>query len=248
MEVMSMDLVCQVCEDGECIDAVRAFFDQWTLYQKIMHNDYLYHNETYEILHELLSGSFHEPFSVLDLGCGDAFFMAKALFGTLVDRYSGVDISRSALDLARNNMSEIPCSKSFVNGDFYSVTDEDLGKFDLIWIGLSMHHLSLLQKDHFIARCCQVLKPDGRLMAFEPTMRDGEDRDEFNKRWQNVCMSRWNALSDDEKESISNHVFTSDFPESLTTLKQIGTSHGFSDVKSLFCDPDEIYHLACFQR
>ncbi|HWQ19789.1 MAG TPA: class I SAM-dependent methyltransferase [Methanotrichaceae archaeon] len=245
---MSLDQVCQVCEDGERIDAVRTFFDQWNLYQKIMHNDYLYHHKIYKMLHELLSVSSHEPFSVLDLGCGDAFFMSKALSGTPVDRYTGVDISAIALDLARNNMAERPCSKSFVNGDFYALLDGDMDRFDLIWIGLSMHHLSLLQKDHFITRCCQILKPDGCLMAFEPTMRDGEDRDEFCRRWRNVCICKWNALSDEEKEAISGHVYSSDFPESLTTLRQIGTCHGFRDVKSLFCDPDEIYQLACLQK
>lgn len=243
-----MDQACQVCEDNERIDVVRAFFDQWNLYQKIMHNDYLYHHEIYKILHELLAVSFHEPFSVLDLGCGDAFFMGKAVSDTLVDRYVGVDISEIALDLARNNMADVPCSRSFVKGDFYALLDGDMGKFDLIWTGLSMHHLSLLQKDHFIAKCCQILKPDGRLMAFEPTMRDGEDRDEFCRRWRNVCISKWNALSDEEKEGISRHVFSSDFPESLTTLRQIGTRHGFRDVRSLFCDADELYQLACFQR
>jgi SAM-dependent methyltransferase len=244
---MPIDQVFQRCED-ERIDVVRAFFDQWTLYQKIAHNDYLYHYEAYKILHELLASSFNRPFLVIDLGCGDASFMTGALLGTAVDGYVGVDISSVALDLARNNMAEITCSKSFLNGDFYALLDEDIGKFDLIWIGLSMHHLSLQQKDHFIARCCQALKPGGKLMVLEPTMRDGEDRGEFCRRWHDVCMSKWNALLDGEKQAISTHVFDSDFPESILTLRRIGTGHGFKEVESLFCDPDDIYHLICFQK
>ncbi len=224
------------------------FFDQWSLYKKIMNKNYLYHCEIYNILHEHLAFSFHEPFSVLDLGCGDAFFMAKALSGTVVDRYTGIDVSSIALDLARSNMAEMTCNKSFINGDFYALLWGDIGKFDLIWIGLAMHHLSLQQKDHFIDRCSQNLTPDGRLIVSEPIMREGENRDTFIERWWAICSSHWNALSWEEKEAIYEHVLSSDFPEALTSLRKIGFCHNFREVQSLFCDPNEIYQLVCFKR
>lgn len=55
------------------------FNNQWILYQKILNNNYMGHQEIYDILHEFLLSNFQKPFKMLELGCGDATFTAKAL-------------------------------------------------------------------------------------------------------------------------------------------------------------------------
>ncbi|MDY7013154.1 MAG: ubiquinone biosynthesis protein UbiE, partial [Cyanobacteriota bacterium] len=61
------------------ISSNEFFNQQWQLYQKILFNNYMGHQEIYGVLHELLINDLKKPFSLLDLGCGDASFTAQAL-------------------------------------------------------------------------------------------------------------------------------------------------------------------------
>jgi SAM-dependent methyltransferase len=243
---MAQDAAQKANCDVEKVDEVREYFNGWSLYQKAMCANYLHHMEVYKLLHELMESSL-EAFSILDLGCGDAHFMAEALSSTGIERYTGVDISPVALDLARKNLQAINCQKSFLNRDLSSVVEEVAEEQDLIWTGLSMHHLTHSQKGRFISRCFQILKPGGRLLAYEPTLREGEDVDHHTQRWWEVCKSQWNDLTPEEKTAMYRHVASSDFPESVSVMKEMGLSSGFREVKSLFCDRCEIYQLISFQ-
>jgi methylase of polypeptide subunit release factors len=51
-----------------------------------------------------LGGIAIEPFSFLDLGCGDAATLAPVLKGCQVKSYNGVDLSEPALALAVKNL------------------------------------------------------------------------------------------------------------------------------------------------
>jgi SAM-dependent methyltransferase len=245
---MAQDLALQTRFDREKINEVREYFNQWSIYQKAMCNNYLHHVEVYGMLHDLMANSFGRPFSVLDLGCGDALFIAEALCSTRVERYTGVDISSVALDLARKNLKGTNYQKSLVNGDILAFVD-DLGEnHDLIWIGLSMHHLARNQKERLISRCGQILRSGGLLMVYDPVLREGEDISHHTQRWWEMCRNQWNALTPEEKDAMHNHVSSSDFPESMSALKEMGLSCGFRGIRSLFCDPCKIYHLILFQK
>lgn len=234
--------------EKENIDLVKGFFDRWQLYKKVMDNNYLHHLETYAILHDFLSSHFKNPFSIIDLGCGDASFMAHALQHTKVWKYAGVDISRIALEMARKSMASLDCEKLFLNQDLIAFMNRCHHDADIIWMGLSFHHLSLAEKDSFVSRCNRALTKGGFLMVFDPVMRDYEGRDEFLNRWWDLNQRDWRALSVRERQSLRQHVFLSDFPESLNTFMEMGKENGFSRVFSPYCDPDEIYRLVCFKK
>ena len=52
--------------------SAKEFFNrQWELYQKVLNNNYVGHQEIYDVLHKLLA-QWSKPFTMLDLGCGDA--------------------------------------------------------------------------------------------------------------------------------------------------------------------------------
>ena len=97
--------------------AVREFFDGWSLYKRIVDNDYLCHRSAKRALCEWFDG-FDRPFSFLDLGCGDAAFSAEILSGRPVSSYTGMDLSPVALDLAMENTRRLMTPVSLVSGDF----------------------------------------------------------------------------------------------------------------------------------
>jgi SAM-dependent methyltransferase len=227
---------------------VKSFFDQWQLYKKIVDNNYLHHLETYAILHDFLSSHFMASFSIMDLGCGDAHFMAYALQHTKVREYVGVDVSEVALEMARENMALLDCQKLFSNQDFVAFMNKSNPCADIIWMGLSLHHLSLEEKDYFISSCHRALANGGYLMIFDPVMRSEENREDFIYRWWDLTQRDWRALSVQEKQSLRQHVFFSDFPERLDTFIELGKAKGYKQVFSPYCDCDEIYRLVCFRK
>jgi len=232
--------------EAENTEEVRAFFTQWKTYQCIMEHNYLRHREAYAALHQFLLGHFQKPFSVLDFGCGDAAAMADALHGTKVHQYEGVDFSAVALRLAEKNMEKIRCRRNFLCEDFSVVARKTEARADLLWIGLSFHHLSASQKTEFVGFCRRILGTSGYFLCFEPVLAEGESRPQFLERWWSACQAQWTALTAKEREDIRRHVFSADFPETISFLEQIGHQHGFRRVESLFCDPDRLYQLVCF--
>ncbi|MFM6283053.1 MAG: class I SAM-dependent methyltransferase [Dolichospermum sp.] len=97
---------------------VEEFFNkQWKIYQKVLNNNYMSHNEIYGILHKFLVSNFQKPFKMLDLGCGDASFTSLVLSNTNITSYHGVDLSIAALEIAQGNLENINCDITLIQGD-----------------------------------------------------------------------------------------------------------------------------------
>ena len=226
---------------------VKAFFDQWKSYQTLIDHNYLCHREVYALLRDYLKTKFTQPFSVLDLGCGDAGFMSKTLAKTCAASYQGVDLSEMALKLAKRHFQRQSLQKNFICGDFSTFLARNNAKRDVIWIGLSFHHLSKAQKGEFLARSREKLNQNGVLMMFEPSNRAGESRDAYLKRWWANCKAHWTGLDAATAEEIRQHVFHADFPEPPAVLQELGRLKGFQQADILCKDAAELYTLFCFQ-
>jgi ubiquinone/menaquinone biosynthesis C-methylase UbiE len=97
-------------EDTEANASQELFTQEWHVYRKMVDNDYLFHAGAYRHLRQLLIEDFDRPFFFLDIACGDAGMSIKALEGTKIAGYHGVDISRQALDIAEQNLAALGCS------------------------------------------------------------------------------------------------------------------------------------------
>src|SRR6185437_12652338 len=94
---------------GTAIDdqaALEQFQKQWATYQKLVDADALSHKEVAKILHDTLK-ALPQPFAFLDIACGDAGPMKRALAGTKVNHYHGIDLSEPALELAAKNLKGV---------------------------------------------------------------------------------------------------------------------------------------------
>ena len=69
---------------GAVVDAaaLAQFQEQWATYRKLVESDCLAHGAVGTILRDTLNQAFRQPFSFLDIACGDAFIMRSALRGT----------------------------------------------------------------------------------------------------------------------------------------------------------------------
>jgi len=231
----------------EQVEEVEAYFQEWQLYAKLAANNYLYHREVYSRLHDFLLNRLARPFLLLDLGCGDAGFMVQALEGTAISRYVGVDLAKMALDLAAKNLAGLGCEHLLREKDYYQVVMEGEIEADVIWMGLTFHHLPRPQKAKFLHAARKILPAGGYLLMYEPTLLEDEDREQFLARWWRFCKGSCRALTVAELAKIRDHVNNHDFPEKLSTLEQMGREQGFSGLSPLFQDPDKIYTLMCLQ-
>jgi cyclopropane fatty-acyl-phospholipid synthase-like methyltransferase len=235
-----------VCPDGEVeqIEGVEAVFKQWQLYAKLEELNYIHHREVYSLLGQFLR-RISRPFTLLDLGCGDAGFMAKALAGTTISRYTGVDLARMALRLAAKNLARLQCEHILMEKDFYEVVAAAEIKAEVIWIGLSFHHLPQSQKAKFLGSARKILPDGGYLLMYEPTLLEDESREQFLERWEGMSKDLWVDLTTTELKKIHDHVFNNDFPEKLSTLEHMGREQGFSSLSLLYQDPEKICTLVC---
>ena len=88
--------------------AQALFQQQWQIYRTLVDENYLFHQEAYKCLHQILVEDAVQPFRFLDIACGDASASTAALKGMRIAHYHGIDLSAAALDPARQVLASRP--------------------------------------------------------------------------------------------------------------------------------------------
>ena len=228
------------------VSTIAVFQTEWDTYRKAVENNFLFHREAYARLHEVVARDFPLPFEFLDIACGDASASAGALTGTAIAKYTGIDFSPLALALAAKNLAVLGCPVELVQRDFLDAIDEAREPVDIVWIGLSLHHLRASDKLAFMQKVRGILKPHGRLMIFENTSPDGEDRSSWLGRWDEQ-RTRWTAYSAEEWTRMANHVHAADFPETVSTWRSLGRDAGFRSSEDLYSTPTNFFRVWSFE-
>ncbi len=146
-----------------------------------------------------------KPFAFVDIACGDAGQMKRALAGTKIDHYHGIDLSEPALELAAKNLENVPFEVELDQIDFVEALTKRAEPANAAWCGLSIHHLST---DGTSFACFEAIHRSTKdfLMIYEPTLAEGENRDGYLARFRRVNRPAWTFLSDDEWAQIDHHV------------------------------------------
>lgn len=224
---------------------VHGFFSNWDVYRLCIEQNTLHHREAGSILREELLGR-PIPFDFLDLACGDAQMTAKALSGTEVHSYTGVDFSAAALALAHENVAHLECPAIFHEADFAAWARDSQGTHDVIYLRLSLHHFDRTTKREIAKHLRRLVSPRGAVYIFEPVLREGESIAE--------CLSAWHAHMDHAyagfphvaREALWEHVRTSDTPETPGEYMHAALAAGFREAAKLFTSPAGFYTLFRF--
>ncbi|MGO1081237.1 class I SAM-dependent methyltransferase [Inquilinus sp. CA228] len=224
---------------------VTIFQESWNIYQKMVENNFLFHREVYTRLHDVLIGDVGRPFDFLDIACGDARASVAALQGTQAAHYHGIDLSVVALEFARQACEALTLPATLEEGDFRRVIALRTDPADVVWIGLSLHHLRNPEKLAFMRDVRRLLGPDGLLLIYENTSPDGEDREGWLRRWDQQ-KPFWTAYTDAEWDAMAAHVHDSDFPETESAWRELGRAGGFGRVSEVFAAPSDLFRMYCF--
>jgi ubiquinone/menaquinone biosynthesis C-methylase UbiE len=218
----------------------QAMFNaQLATYRKIVAANLMFHREVYGLLRSLLRAQWPMPFTFLDIACGDASASAAVLQDCSIAQYHGIDLSPASLELAQHELRVLPCPVDLRCCDFVEAMSCWTDVIDVVWIGMSLHHLQLEGKAAMMRYVHRTLTRDGLFLLWEPTLLDQEDRRGWLDRFS-TFRGDWAAISDEEFASMELHTELADFPETAETWKAIGYEAGFTRVEEVFMMPNRI--------
>lgn len=226
--------------------AVDAGFEARRVFTALKQHDVMHHAAVYAVASGLLRGA-DRPLRVLDMGCGEAADMARALCGVPVAAYTGVDTSAPALATARQSLAGLGCPVRLVEGDYRRVLDGPEGSVDVIWMGLFLHHLPTPLKGEFLQVAHRLLAPGGMVLAHDPVMDEDEDKESMLARMAALARARWHFLTDGEIAMVHRHWSGHGHQERFSTLRALGEAEGF-EADMVWSDPDRQYSLVRFAR
>jgi len=168
------------------------------------------------------------------------------LHGTRVSAYTGVDFSAPALALAANKVAALGCPRTLHEADFAAFLSGNEESFDVIYLGLSLHHLEQSAKRATMKHLRCATAPGGTFYLFEPILQDGESREGYVKRWVAAMNGPYDSFPTAAREALRDHVTESERPESATDYQSFARDAGFRHGDILFTDPDNFYSLFKF--
>ena len=243
--MVGVDGTAPVAEEPDTA-AQTVFRQQWRIYRKMVDHDYLFHRGAYGRLRRILLAEIGKPFRFLDVACGDAGASAGALTDSTVTHYHGIDQSEAALDLARETLAGLSCSVTLEQRDFVEALGDRPAPADVVWIGLSLHHLRAPAKLAALRAIRGIVGEDGLLLIYENTSPDGEDRTSWLRRWDEQRPA-WTAYSSEEWDTMAAHVHAADFPETVSSWHELGRAAGFTTVQEEFVAPTDLFRMYRFR-
>lgn len=214
--------------------ASEYFNKNWQRYQSAIKNNTLYHREMLQALQQFLVTHMGDRlFSFADVGCGDSSTVVPVLTGTSIKKYIGIDAAPDVLKMAENTLASLDCEKEFIADHMIAALPRVSAPVDVIYTSYAVHHLSLHEKNNFIALCKQKLTPHGFLLMVDGVLKQHQTRDE----WLGALKSRMQEsdpeIADDEIIARMEHPRTDDYPEKIDTFAQIAHQQTWNNFQVL---------------
>ena len=189
----------------------------WAVYRAVLESDHLWHGMASQALGELIEEHFDSdvPIRFLDLACGDAETTSRLLSNWPGARYVGVDRSPQALAGATARVANLGPRAELVTADFVDFLEARDDQFDVIYVGLSAHHLREVGLRQFFAAIARRLTPSGLFSAYEPFTLPDETRDEHIDRLCQIVDHYWLNMSAENRVTFKSHLRENDYPISL---------------------------------
>ncbi|MDX8480729.1 class I SAM-dependent methyltransferase [Mesorhizobium sp. VK24D] len=228
-----------VTTDNEVAGSQDIFNRELETYRRIVGANLMYHREVYRVLRGLLVEHAPASFRFLDVACGDASASAAMLMTTAIGGYVGIDLSEASLRLAAQTLDGLPCPVELRCSDFAQALARWSEPVDVIWIGMSLHHLPAEAKARLMRDAHRALGGLGLFAIWEPALFEGEDRAAWLARFS-LLRDEWSAVSDEEFASMERHMLLADFPETVDTWLGMGRDAGFSHAEEIFMMPNRM--------
>jgi SAM-dependent methyltransferase len=208
-------------------ESTTFFARSWSLYDLITEHNYMFHREIYAKVSDLLKQrKDHGQYRLLDLGCGNSRFLAPALMRYPPTHYQGVDLSEAALEEAVGNLAGLPGTTILTHGDLLEAAESTVDKWDVVFTGFAVHHLTTEEKARLFQVVERGLLDGGWLLMVDVVREENQSREDYLKGYLEFMREYWKKIPHDELEAACAHVEAHDYPEDLSTLKEMAKSSG----------------------
>ncbi|HEX3601488.1 MAG TPA: class I SAM-dependent methyltransferase [Lacipirellulaceae bacterium] len=212
---------------------VKEVFEQWAMYDAVVQANYMHHVELVAALGDWARKQT-EPLRIVDLGCGDAWLATHAFRDANVASYRAVDVSESAVDLAREHTAIWQGRAEMSAGNLAEfLRDLPANSANVILASYTIHHFSSDAKTSLIADCHRVLAADGTFIWVDAVRRDDESREGYIDRLTSVMERDWPALTPDQRAKACAHVRESDYPETGRWMQDQVAAAGFQRAATI---------------
>src|SRR3990172_4122349 len=225
----------------------KNFFDEWSVYDQVLDHNYMHHDEIFRDVGRFFAERFDDrPFTLLDLGCGSARHLARALKGRSISRYIGYDLSDVALAHATRNLNGLGCAVELHEGELLQGLRASGEEFDVIFTSFALHHLATAEKEMFFQSAYERLRNDGILLLVDTMREEGEERPVYLDRYCAWLRFRCKTLAPATLDLLCDHIRGNDFPETAATLSAMATRAGFGRGEEI--TRMGWHHTWCFDR
>ena len=210
------------------------FERQWATYRILVEHNLMEHCEISEAttagIHEWLAQREDQTQAVamVDLGCGDLGQLAPLLRTLPLKKYVGLDLTQAVLPLAQRNLGSVPYPCVWEQGDLLNwACSSQNNRVDLLHSSFALHHLRQDQKLLFLEGARKQIEPNGLFIWADVFRPNQESRLDYLRRY---CqrINQWPGLSQSQRNSISQHIQTHDFPANRDWLEQHAKTKGWS--------------------
>lgn len=227
------------------------WFNQWHVYRAIVDANWMAHREIFKAVRSWVLLRYPGPFTLLDLGCGDAGCIKSTFDETGLWAYTGIDASPTAVAKARTELAGARCQVQFLETDMLAYLRGDSGAaaqtFDVILASYAVHHLPAREKQELFQLAHRKLAPRGSLLLADVFRRDGETREEYLDRYVTMMQREWTSMPSGGLAGTIEHVTQRDFPETSLALSAMARGAGFGqEPQELFRDATEFHRLMAF--
>lgn len=228
--------------------AITSFFTRtWSVYDLITEHDYMFHCEIYARVADVLKQrNDAKQYRLLDLGCGNARFLAPCLKQFPPAHYQGVDLSDTALDEARTYLAGLDCTVVLTHGDLLDAVESTQQKWDVIFTGFALHHRTSADKARFFQAAGRCLSENGWLLMVDVIREEHQSREDFLEGYLTLMRERWTQIPADQLAAACEHVAAYDYPEYLSTLQDMAQASGLNHSR-VICSYGQ-HHAVLFAR
>lgn len=210
------------------------FNDTWSIYEQVLLKNHMFHDEIYTDIEAFLAARFgNRQISVLDLGCGDARYLSRALQARSISTFLGYDLSAAALTAAKANLLSLGAELDLREGDLLEGIQSAGQGFDLIFSSFALHHLNTDNKSAFFQAASKRLNESGVLILVDVMRDEDENLALYLDRYCGWLKKHWTSLPTPALDMVCEHILHNDLPETVPTLIDLAGRAGLDSHKQI---------------